>query len=111
MTPNLGRELFAIGAINRLQLFEHGCHIKTRAHDTFAKWDEIGRVIRHGHKKSLNGFTFSQKLGLNFEMRDGRTIQIEFTQFAFLWGLEFIYHNYKVEKLFEVLSQHNVPIR
>ena len=111
MTFALGNELFAIGAVNRLVLFERGCHIKTKAHDTFATWDEIGHVFEYGHKRSLNGFTYSQKLGLNFEMKDGRTIQIEFTRLAFFFGVEFIYHNQKIRKLFEVLAQHDVPIR
>ena len=111
MTFDLGNELFAIGAINRLVLFERGCHIKTKAHDIFARWDEIGHVFQYGHKRSLNGFTYSQKLGLNFEMKDGRTIQIEFTRLAFLLGVEFLYHNHKIKRLFEVLAQHDVPIR
>src|SRR5438309_10132465 len=111
MTSDLGREQFAIGAINRLVFFERGCHIKTRAHSTFARWDEINRVFRYGHKQSINGFTYSHKLGLNFEMKDGRTIQIELTRLAFLWGLEFLYHNYKIKKLFDVLMQHSIPVR
>jgi len=97
MAVNLGSELFAIGAINRLVLFDHGCHIKTNEHNVFATWEEIARVFRYGHKQSLNGFTCSQKLGLYFEMKDGRTIRIEFTQMAFLWGIEFFYHNYKTK--------------
>jgi len=111
MTVDLGNELFSIGAINRLVLFERGCHIKTKADDVFARWDEIGHVIQYGHKRSLNGFTYSQKLGFNFEMKDGRTIQVEFTRLAILWGVEFLYHNQKIKRLFEVLAQHGVSVR
>jgi len=111
MPIDLGNEQFSIGTINRLVLFERGCHIKTNKHDVFCTWDEIGRVLKYGHKQSLNGFTYSQKLGLNFEMKDGRTIQVEFTRLGFLWGIEFIYHNHKTKKLFETLAQHNVPLR
>ncbi len=111
MTVDLGSELFAIGTINRLVLFERGCHIKTKEHNTFASWDQIGRVFTYGHKRSLNGFTYSQKLELSFEMKDGSTIPIEFTRLAFLWGVEFLYHNRKIKKLFEVLAQHHVPVQ
>jgi hypothetical protein len=110
MTIDLGNQLFAIGAMNRLVLCDRGCHIKTKQHNVLVTWEEISRVFRFGHKQSLSGFTFSQKLGLDFEMKDGRTIQIEFTRLAFLWGVEFLYHNYKSKRLFEILAQH-VPIR
>lgn len=111
MTIDLGNELFAMGAKNRLVLFEHGCHIKTKEHNVLAKWEEIDRLFTYGHKQSLNGFTHSQKLGLSFEMKDGRIIPIEFNLFAFLLGVEFLYHNHKIRKLFEVVAKHGVPIR
>ena len=110
MAIDLGSELFAIGAINRLVLFERGCHIKTKEHNIFATWEQIDRVFTYGHKRSLNTFSYSQKLGLKFEMKDGRTIQVEFTRLAFLWGVEFLYHNHKVKRLLEVLAQHDVQI-
>ena len=110
MTVDRGKELFSFGARNRLVVFDSGCLITTTAQRVFARWEEISRVFHYGHKSSLNGFTYKQKLGLNFEMKDGRTIQIEFTPLAFLLGAEFFYHNHRVKKLFEVLRQH-VPIR
>lgn len=110
MTIDLGSKLFAIGATDRLVLFDRGCHIKTKEHDVFAKWEEIRRLFTYGHKKALNGFTHSQKLGLSFEMKDGRIIPIEFNFFAFLWGVEFLYHNHTMKKLFEVVAKHGVPI-
>ena len=106
MIVDLGNELFAIGARNRLVLFDGGCRITTKDQDVFARWDEISHVFRYGHKRSLNGITYSQKVGLNFEMKNGQTIQIEFTPLAFLWGVEFIYHKHRMKKLFEVLGQH-----
>ena len=111
MTIDLGNELFAIGVKSRLVLFDHGCHIKTKEHNVFAKWEEIGLLFTYGGKESLNGFTHSQKLGLSFEMTDGRIIPIEFKLFAILWGAEFLYHNHRTKKLFEVVAQHGVPIR
>jgi hypothetical protein len=111
MTINLGNELFAIGIKNRLVLFDHGCHIKTKEHNVFVKWEEIGRLFTYGHKQSLNGFTHTQKLGLSFELKDGRIIQIEFKLYAFLWGAEFLYHNHRTKKIFEVVAQHGIPIR
>lgn len=106
MSTDLGNELFAMGTRNRLVLYDSGCRITTKAQDVFARWDEISHVFHYGHKRSLNGVTYSQKLGLNFEMKDGRTIQIEFAPFALLLGVEFIYHNHRIKKLFEVLGQH-----
>jgi hypothetical protein len=44
-------------------------------------------------------------------MKDGRIIPIEFKLFAFLWGAEFLYHNRRTKKLFEVVAKHGVPIR
>ena len=110
MTVDLGKELYSFGARNRLVVFSSGCLITTKAQHVFARWDEINHVFHYGHKTSLNSFTYKQKLGLNFEMKDGRTIQIEFTPLAFLWGAEFLYHNHRIKKLFEILRQH-VPIR
>lgn len=111
MTIDLGNELFAMGTENRLVLFDRGCHIKTKEHNVVAKWEEIGRLFTYGHKQSLNGFTHSQKLGLSFEMKDGRVVPIEFKLSAFLWGLEFLYHNHRTKKLLEVVARHGVPIR
>lgn len=111
MAVDLGNELFSIGAINRLVLFERGCYIKTKEHNVFAKWEEIGRVYTYGHKKSLFLITYRQNLGLSFEMKDGRNVKIEFTRLAFFYGVEFLYHNQKIKKLFEVILQHGVPIR
>lgn len=111
MTVDLGSELFLIGAINRLVLFERGCHIKTKEHNVFVKWEEINRVFAYGHKRALFLVTYSQNLGIKFELKDGRNIDIEFTRLAFLFGIEFLYHNRKIKKLFEVIAQHGIPIR
>ena len=110
MTADLGKELFSFGVSNRLILFEGGCRITTKLQNVDARWEEISRVFHYGHKTALNGFTYKQNLGLNFEITDGRTITIEFTPRAFLWGAEFLYHNRRIKKLFEILGQH-VPIR
>ena len=111
MSVDLGNELFSIGVINRLVLFERGCLIKTNEHNVFAKWEEILRVFTYGHKRSMFLITYWQRLGLAFEMKDGRSIKIEFTRLAFFYGVEFLYHNQKIKKLFEVVAQHGVPIR
>ena len=110
MTVDFGKELFAFGARNRLVLFDSGCLITTKAQRVFARWDEISHVFTYGHKTSLGGFPYKQKLGLNFEMKDGKTIQIEFAPIALLWGVEFFYHNHRINKLFEILGQY-VPLR
>lgn len=110
MTIDFGNELFSIGTLNRLVLFERGCHIKTKEHNVFARWEEIVRLFTYSRKSVLNGFTYSKKLRLTFKLNDGRYIEIEFTRLAFLWGIEFLYHNRKIDQLFKVIAQHGVPI-
>lgn len=123
---DLGGELFAIGIVNRLNLYERGCHIqskeklapergrlfwssKTKRYDVVAKWGEIASVSFHQTSQlSVNYVTGEKAFRLNFFMKDGTVIPIVLTRRGVLWGAEFIYHNWKIEKLVEILSQHAV---
>lgn len=108
---NLGNELYAIGTISRLKLFEHGCHIKTIKENVIAKWDEISSVGYYWRQQTINAIPGNQFFGLVFEMKNGRSIKINFIRPGILWGIENIYHNRKIKKLFEILAHNNVPIR
>ena len=104
---NLGREQFAIGTINRLKLFEHGCHIKTKEQNVVAGWGEIASVsYEYLFKQTINAFTTKKDFLFVFHMKNGTSIPIKFIRFGGLWGFDFIYHNYKINKLIEVLAQH-----
>jgi hypothetical protein len=104
---DLGREQFAIGTINRLNLFERGCHIKTREHNVAASWEEIAGVsYEYLSKHTLNAFTTRKDFLFVFHMTNGTSIPIKFIRFGMLWGVDFIYHNHKIKKLIEALAQH-----
>ncbi len=123
---DLGGELFAIGIVNRLNLYERGCHIqskeklaaargrffrgsKTKKYDVVAKWEEIASVSFYQTSQlSVNYVTGEKTFRLNFFLKDGTLVPILLTQRGVLWGAEFIYHNWKIKKLLELLSQHTV---
>lgn len=107
---NLGTELYDIGTINRLTLFEHGCHIKTFKHNVTAKWGEILEVGYSWTQHSINYVPGHQNFGLVFDMKDGRSIPINFIRVACLLGIETIYHNRKIRKLFDILKQCNIAV-
>lgn len=110
-SSNLGNELYRIGTINRLTLFDYGCHIKTSKENIIAKWVEILRIDYYWTQNFIIFVPLPQDIGLVFRMKDGRSIPIKFTRVAILWGIEFIYHNSKIKKLFEILANHNVTVR
>ena len=107
---NLGNKLYDIGTINRLKLFEHGCSIKTLKENVIVKWDEIASVGYYWTQHSINAVPGYQDFGLVFEMKDGRSIPIKFKRIAMLWGIETIYHNRKIKKLFEILAHYKIPV-
>ena len=123
---DLGSELFAIGIIDRLNLYERGCHIqskeklppergrllsssRTKNYDVVAKWEEIASVSFHQTSQfSVNYVTGEKSFRLNFFLKNGTLVPILLTRRGVLWGAEFIYHNWKIKKLLEILSQHTV---
>ena len=108
-SANLGRALFSLGAINRLKLFEHGCHIKTREQNVFAKWGDIASVsYEYRFKQTINAITTRKDFLFVFHMKNGTSMPIKFIRFGGLWGVDFIYHNYQINKLIEVLAEHTV---
>ena len=103
----LGRKKFSIGVINRLKLFEHGCHIKTKQHNVLAKWEEIASAsFEYLEKHTLNAITSQKHFLFVFHMKNGNAIPVKFIRLGFLWGLEFAYHDWKINKLIKVLAQH-----
>jgi hypothetical protein len=108
---NLGNELYAIGTISRLKLFEHGCHIKTIKENVIAKWDEISSVGYYWTQQTINAIPGNQFFRLVFEMKDGHSIKVKFIRPGILWGIENIYHNRKIKELFDILAHYNVPVK
>ena len=107
----LGTILFKIGGINRLVFFEQGVSIKPLLQDTIlAKWDDILKVYYHRTQELWFFIPGSQYLELLFDMKDGRSIPIKIIRPAILYGVENFYHNYKINKLFEILIQQDIPI-
>jgi len=106
---DLGAQVYKIGTVSRLTLFEHGFRIKTIKKDITAKWTDVLQV-RYGRQQEVWFFVpGTQYLLLNFDMKDGRSLGIEFSRLSILWGVENLYHNSKIKKLFRFLEQYNIP--
>jgi hypothetical protein len=107
---DLGPEQFSIGTfitINHLRLFEHGGCIRTPRTNLVVKWEEIDCVgSTYTRKMTINGITGEKDFELEFNLTTGESVTIELKRLALLWGLEFLYHNAKIKRLHQVLSQH-----
>ena len=72
-----------------------------------ARWEEIEQVsVNHPYKFTLNGFTGRKDYRLYFKMRTGAVIDVKLIRLGFLWGIEFIYHNHKINQLIKLLASY-----
>ena len=107
---DLGPKQYSVGTsitLNHLRLFEHGCRIRTPRTNLVARWEEIDCVgFSYKRKVTMNGITGQKEFELEFNLTTGESVTIELNRVAFLWGLEFLYHDSKIKRLRQVLNQH-----